>query len=130
MKESKYIRKLLTAFAILALVIPAIASSSQFVNAEGKTVVRVSYSDLNLSSEADLDALYSRLQAASSSYCGPQRSLREAGSLRQLIRYKQCYSHLLSKLVAKVGNADLTEMHIGYPTLPTLVAPEAGRPAV
>ena len=127
MKESKYIRKLLTASAILVLGIPAIASSSQFINAEGETVVRVSYSDLNLSSQAGLDILYSRLQAATSSFCGPRRSLREAGSQRQLIRYKQCYSHLLSKLVAKVGNADLTEMHTGYFTL---VTPEAAQPAV
>ncbi len=127
MKESKSIRKLLTVSAILVLGIPAIASSSQFVNVEGDTVVRVSYADLNLSSQAGRDVLYRRLQAASSSFCGPRRSLREAGSQRQLVSNKQCYSNLLSKLVAKVGNADLTEMHIGYPTL---VAPEAGRPAV
>lgn len=127
MKESKYIRKLLTASAILILGIPAIASSSQFVNAEGETVIRVSYSDLNLSSQAGLDVLYGRLKAATSSFCGPRRSLREAGSHQRLIRAKQCYSHLLSKLVAKVGNADLTEMHTGYFIL---VAPEEGRPAV
>ncbi len=127
MKESKYIRKLLTAFAILALVIPAIASSSQFVNAEGKTVVRVSYSDLNLSNDAGVATLYRRIQNATSAVCGAQRSFREAGSQEQLRHNKQCYRNTVSKLVAKVGNADLTEMHIGYPTL---VAPEAGRPAV
>jgi len=113
MKESKSIRKFLTMSAILVLGIPAIASSSQFVNVEGDTVVRVSYADLNLSSPAGLDALYRRLQAASSSFCGPQRSLREAGSQKQLVSNKQCYSNLLSKLVAKVGNADLTELHTG-----------------
>jgi len=113
MKESKSIRKLLTASAILVLGIPAIASSSQFINADGETVVRVSYADLNLSSQAGLNVLYSRLQAASSSFCGPRRSLREAGSQRQLIRYKQCYSNLLSKLVTQVGNAELTKIHTG-----------------
>ena len=127
MKESKYIRKLLTASAILVLGIPAIASSSQFVNAEGETVIRVSYSDLNLSSQAGLDVLYNRLQAATRSFCGSPHSLREAGSQQQLMRTKQCYSNLLSKLVAKVGNADLTEMHTGFFIL---VAPEAVGPAV
>ena len=113
MKESKYIRKLIIASAILVLGIPAIASSSQFVNDEGDTVVRVSYADLNLSSQAGLDVLYSRLQAASNSFCGPRRSLREAGSQQQLISNKQCYSNLLSRLVAKVGNPELTEIHTG-----------------
>ena len=113
MKESKHVSKLLIASAILVLGIPAIASSSQFVNAEGKTVVRVSYADLNLSSQAGLNVLYSRLQAASNSFCGPRRSLLEAGSQQQLMKNKQCYSSLLSRLVARVGNARLTEIHAG-----------------
>ena len=111
MKESKHVRKLLIATAVVILGAPAIASSAPFINDEGDTVVRVSYADLNLSSQAGLEVLYRRLQGAADSVCGPRRSLREAGSQQQLIDNKQCYRSLLSKLVAKVGNAKLTEIH-------------------
>ena len=113
MKESDYVRKLLIASAILAMAIPAMASASSFINDEGKLVVQVSYADLNLSTEAGLVALYKRLQKASSAACGPRRSLLGAGSLERLRRNKQCYDGLLSKLVAKVNNAKLDEIHAG-----------------
>ena len=113
MKESVYFRKLLVASAILVMAVPAMAGASSFINDEGELVVRVSYADLNLSTEAGLVALYKRLQGASSAACGPQRSLRVAGSLGRLISNKQCYKDLLSKLVVKVDNAKLDEIHAG-----------------
>jgi len=113
MKESKYVRKLLIASAVLVLGIPAIASATPLINDEGEPVVRVSYADLDLSSQAGLVALYKRLQGASGAACGPRRSLRAAGSLQQLNDNKHCYNDLLSKLVAKVNNAMLDEIHAG-----------------
>ncbi len=113
MKESNYARKLLIAFAVLVLGIPAIASDTPLINDEGKPIVRVSYTDLNLSSQAGLVALYKRLQGASSAACGPRSSLRTAGSLQQLNNNRHCYNDLLSKLVAKVDNAKLNEIHAG-----------------
>ena len=113
MKESVYFRKLLVASAILVMAVPAMASASSFINEEGELVVQVSYADLNLSSEAGLVALYKRLQGASSAACGPRRYLRVANSLELLHRNKQCYNDLLSKLVAKVDNAKLDEIHAG-----------------
>ncbi len=112
MKESNQVRKLLIASAILVLGIPAIASATPLINDEGKPVVRVSYADLNLSSQSGLVALYKRLQGASKAACGPRHYL-QAGSLHQSKINRDCYNDLLSKLVAKVGNAKLTEIHAG-----------------
>ena len=112
MKESNQVRKLLIASAILVLGIPAIASATPLINDEGKPIVRVSYADLNLSSQSGLVALYKRLQGASNAACGP-RDRQLAGSLQQSKINRDCYNDLLSKLVAKVGNAKLTEIHAG-----------------
>ena len=70
----------------------------------------VSYSDLDLSTEAGLVTLYSRLQGASIVVCG-SRSLRKAGSLRQSRYNKQCYRDVLSKAVAKFNSTKLDEIH-------------------
>jgi len=112
MKESNRVRKLLIASAVVILSIPAIAGAVPHVNDAGQLVARVSYADLDLSSEAGLLILYRRLQSESRSACGP-RNYRQAGSLQQLRDNKQCYNDLLSKLVAKVNNARLDEIHAG-----------------
>ncbi len=112
MKESNQVRKLLIAFAVLVLGIPAIASATPHNSSVEEATVRVSYADLNLSNEAGLLTLYSRLQGASDVVCGP-RSLVEAGSLAQLAKNKSCYRNALSKAVAKINNAELNEIHAG-----------------
>ncbi len=70
----------------------------------------VSYSDLDLSTEAGLSTLYSRLQRASNAVCG-LRSLGKAGSLRQSRYNKQCYRDVLSRVVAKFNSTKLDEIH-------------------
>ncbi len=110
MKESNNVRKLLIASAVLVLGFPAIASATPLINDEGKPIVRVSYADLNLSSQPGLVALYKRLQGVSKAACGP-RNYRQAGSLQQSMINRDCYNDLLSRLVARVGNANLTEIH-------------------
>jgi len=70
----------------------------------------VSYSDLDLSTEAGLVTLYSRLQRASNAVCG-LRSLGKAGSLRQSRYNKQCYRDVLSRVVAKFNSTKLDEIH-------------------
>ncbi len=113
MKESNLLRRLLIASAVVVMSIPAIAGATPHVNDAGQTVVSVSYADLNLSSEAGLATLYRRLKGASEAACGPQRSLRAAGGLQQLVNNKTCYSNVLSSLVAKVNNERLSEIHMG-----------------
>ncbi len=112
MKESNQVRKLLIASAVVVLSIPAIAGAVPHVNDAGQVVARVSYADLDLSSEAGLLTLYRRLQTESRSACGTH-NYRKAGSIKQLRNNKQCYNDLLSKLVAKVNNAKLDEIHAG-----------------
>ena len=112
MKESIQVRKLLIACAIFVLGIPAITSATQHVNDAGQVVVRVSYADLNLSSEAGLLTLYRRIQSESRFACGP-RDYLHAGSLHQWKINKDCYNDLVSKLVAKANNAKLSEIHAG-----------------
>ena len=113
MKESNYVSKLLIASAVLVVGISAIAGATPPGNDEGETVVRVSHADLNLSNQAGLTVLYKRLQGASSAACGPRHSLRAAGSLQHLKNNKQCYDDILSRLVAKVDNEKLNEIHEG-----------------
>jgi len=112
MKESNRVRKLLIASAVVVLSIPAIAGAVPHVNDAGQVVARVSYTDLNLSSKAGLVTLYKRMKGAADRACGP-RNYRRAGSLQQLRDNKQCYNDVLSKLVAKVDNARLNEIHAG-----------------
>ena len=112
MKESNRVRKLLIASAVVVLSIPAIAGAVPHVNDAGQAVVRVSYADLNLSSEAGVAALYQRIRNAANAACGPRHSLLEAGSLQQLVKNKHCYNDLLSRLAAK-ANARLDEIHAG-----------------
>jgi len=113
MKESNQVRKLLIASAVVVLSIPAIAGAVPHVNDAGQVVARVSYADLNLSTKAGLVTLYKRIKGAADRACGPQRSYRDAGSIQQLRDNKQCYNDVLSKLVAKVNNAKLDEIHAG-----------------
>ena len=113
MKESNQVRKLLIAFAVVVLSIPAIAGAVPHVNDAGQVVARVSYAGLDLSSEAGLVTLYRRIKGAADRACGPQHSYRDAGSLKQLRDNKQCYNDVLSKFVAKINNAKLDEIHAG-----------------
>ena len=112
MKESKLVRTFLMSAALIALAIPAIASASPDINDNGRTAVRVSSADLDLSKVAGAQTLYIRLRAASHSVCG-SRSLTEAGSLNQLTVNKRCFESALSKAVARIGNAKLNAIHAG-----------------
>ena len=112
MKESKIVRTFLMSAALTALAIPAIASASPGIEDNGRTAVRVSYADLDLSKLAGVQTLYSRLRTATRSVCG-SRLLTEVGSLKQLTVNKRCFNKALSKAVARIGNEKLSEIHAG-----------------
>ena len=112
MKESKLVRTFLMSAALTALAIPAIASASPDINDNGRTAVRVSYADLDLSKLAGVQTLYIRLRTATRSVCG-SRLLTDVGSLKQLTVNKRCYDTALSKAVARIGNEKLNELHAG-----------------
>lgn len=91
---------------------PAIVSAAhQGFDADNGTL-RVSYADLDLSSQAGVEVLYGRLQQASAVACDTG-SLRQKGSLKAARMAESCFEEVLSKLVSKVKNDKLTAIHEG-----------------
>lgn len=66
----------------------------------------ISYSDLDLSNPADADVLYSRLQSAANSVCGPL----VVGDLRQVRAQRKCYHQSLASAVEKVDHIAITAL--------------------
>ena len=110
MKQSNHVRKILMAAAVIVMGVPTIASTAPHVILLEDDVATVSYSDLDLTSEAGLVTLYKRLQYASNAVCGP-RILRRAGSLRQWMQNKHCYRDVLSNSVTKFNSTKLVRIH-------------------
>jgi UrcA family protein len=111
MKESKFVKGLITAAAVIAVSAPAIASTGADNGLKG-AAVKVSYADLNLQKEAGAKVLYRRLQQASKKACGVE-SFRIVGSLSEAAKMQDCYESSLTSSVAKVDNAILTKIHEG-----------------
>jgi len=109
MKESKVLKGIVTAAAVMAFSFPAIASADDKVVGKSE---KVSYSDLNVEKEAGAKQLYRRLQHASKRVCGVE-SLKIAGSIAAVSQANRCYRTTLDSAVAKVNNAALTEIHEG-----------------
>ena len=107
------LRKLQVA-ASFALILsgPAVVSAAHqsFDDSTGK--LRVSYSDLDLSSDAGVTVLYGRLQQASELACDTG-SLHQKGSLQAARQAEACYEEVLTNLVSKVDNDRLTAIHEG-----------------
>jgi UrcA family protein len=73
----------------------------------GAPQVVVRYSDLDLSREAGVRALYARLQRASDEVCG---QYRHAAELSRKHLYKACYEDTLSHAVESVDHTAVTAM--------------------
>lgn len=71
-----------------------------------QTVIR--YSDLDLSRDADVRVLYSRLQNGANEVCGQYRDARDLRTKRQ---YSACYQDTLSRAVDSVGHAAVKAMY-------------------
>lgn len=110
MKELNRFKSLVAVGLAIALTAPVIGNTATSGFTEQETAVRVSYSDLDLSSNAGVKALYTRLKAASEEACGPT-NYRDAGTLQKLARNKACYNQTLNKAVSKVDNDRLTRLH-------------------
>ena len=109
MKESKFVRGLITAAAVIAVSAPAIASTGADNGLKGEAV-KVSFADLNLQKEAGARVLYRRLQQASKKACGVE-PYRNVGSISEISKMQDCYESSLTSSVAKVDNALLTKIH-------------------
>lgn len=67
----------------------------------------VSYADLNLSNQADVATLYTRLRAASKKVCGTY-DIRDI-AMRRL--HEGCVAEALSVAVEQVGHSGLSALH-------------------
>ncbi len=111
MKESKLIKGVITAVAVVAFSIPAIASADDGAELKGKTE-KVSFSDLNVNKEQGAQQLYRRLQQASKRVCGVE-PLKVSGSVRELSQSMRCYRDTMDATVAKIDKESLTAIHEG-----------------
>jgi UrcA family protein len=71
-----------------------------------QTVIR--YSDLDLSKDADVRTLYSRLQRASDRVCDQNSDGRD---LRMRRVYDACYQDTLARAVESIGHSAVTAMY-------------------
>lgn len=69
---------------------------------------KVSYADLDLSKQADAQALYARLKRASGDVCGDYKVTRD---LRTMRLYNACYQDTLARAVDDVDHAAVTAAH-------------------
>ena len=110
MKELNLKKVYVAASFALVFAAPLVANAANNSYDVDSGALRVSYSDLNLNSDAGISVLYGRLQNASRLACDTGSYL-EKGSLSAMTSSKACYDDLLSKLVAKVASDKLTEVH-------------------
>ena len=107
MKESKLIKSVVTAVAVVAFSLPAIASAD--TELKGKSE-KVSFSDLNVSKQEGAEQLYSRIQQASKRVCDVE-SLSVTRSIKQLSQSMRCYRQTVDASVAKIDSDTLTAIH-------------------
>jgi UrcA family protein len=76
-------------------------------NGEPLTKV-VSYADLNLNSEAGARTLHGRLRMAATHVCSPFRG----NSLRENMKWRECFDSALARSIADVDQPMLTAYHL------------------
>ena len=107
MKTRTQLRLIAGATILLASTIASTASASNTVN---RSAVHVSYSDIDIRSDAGARVLYSRLKRASADVCGI-REVEETRSLSQIAKAKACYERSLDRAVAKIESDALATLH-------------------
>lgn len=99
----------LVAAAAIALAGPAIAFGAAPQKADASSV-KVSYKDLDVTSEAGAKILYARLKQASKSACDV-RPVRETGSISATAKAKQCYHNSLAEAVDRLDIELVSKLH-------------------
>lgn len=109
MTTAKNVRvaRFVVAFGVAALSCGA-ASAQPFAQSDmGTAKAVVNYTDLDLSQEADVRSLYTRLQRASARVCGDYKDLQTLAMKRS---YAVCYQESLSRAVDAVNHSAVTAM--------------------
>ncbi len=70
----------------------------------------VSYADLNLENEEDVQVLYRRLEHATEKVCRLSASRIVISNSNRSHAYKQCYRETLAEAVEKIDNVDLSRI--------------------
>lgn len=92
-----------------------LASSAYAGGAPAAPSVRVAYSDLDLSKDVGVDALYTRLRHAAGHVCGDRVDIRD---LKGVQMERACVARALDTAVESVHSPRLTARHTGAgPTL-------------
>jgi UrcA family protein len=100
----------ISASAVAVMVAVAIPGNTTYAETEDDPpTVTVSYSDLNLASNAGIESLYRRLSTAASTVCGDF----DRRSTGQRAKWQQCHDQALSAAVFDVNKPTLTAMHSG-----------------
>jgi UrcA family protein len=76
-------------------------------NAENAPAVRVSYSDLNLSTQQGSQALYSRIVAAANQVC----QVEDIRDLQSVAAARSCRAQAVAQAVRAVGNPALAALY-------------------
>jgi len=109
MKESKLIKGVITAVAVVTFCLPAIASADSGIKGKSE---KVSFSDLNVSKQEGAEQLYSRIQQASKRVCDVE-PLSVSRSVKELSQSMRCYRQTVNATVAKIDSGALTAIHEG-----------------
>ncbi len=113
MKESKLFKRLVATFVIIVLSGLAVVLASTPSDIEDAKAT-VSYADLNLESEEDVQELYRRLQYASKEVCDVASPQTADSYVMKLVRQqaiRRCYREALSSAVDNFDNENLTRIH-------------------
>jgi UrcA family protein len=97
--------KLITASFVAVL---ALLGSAQVLAGEPAKSIKVSYADLDLSTQAGAATLYSRIRGAARQVCGD-----EGTSYTDHAIWKGCFKRAVGDAVATVNNPRLTALHQG-----------------
>jgi UrcA family protein len=73
----------------------------------------VQFRDLNLTSEAGIKALYTRISSAASGVCGERNTSSERDLARAAL-IAQCRADSIRKAVASIGNAKLSQYWLAH----------------
>ena len=101
----------LLSLLLLGIAVPAIGLAAAPRQSE-EVSVTVSYSDLNIQSEAGARVLYSRLKRATEEVCGFESSVASK-SLAETSLARACVRETLEASVQKIDSDALAEIHSG-----------------
>jgi UrcA family protein len=110
MKVIKKASVLSAAALIVTLGVPTLASANLEGLANENFEVSVNFSDLDLTDDSGVVALYQRLRSAAYRACG-STSVFELGSIEQAGENRQCFQAFINNAVSQIGNEKLTSYH-------------------